>query len=249
MKREQCGLTLISLIITIVVMLILVATSYQMIVGNNGLINRTTKTVDNWNKDAVLQEIKDQLVKKLIKSPDGTISVSDIETTVNTTVEGKEYEGIIVYDVDSKSIKINGDKYTTIKIEDWLDNIEIADVSRNVCTFKGKKPSEINYFSFENAQYGSGSIMYGDEKLNDNFKIGSSQAIKFTTENSKSLLKIATTAKSGSKLEISSDKGFKKIESIETEGRVYTINLEDSATYTMKWAGGQIYLYYLEVCE
>ena len=55
MFKQEKGVTLVALIITIIVLLILAGVSFAVILGDNGILNRAQKSGEVWN-DAVANE-------------------------------------------------------------------------------------------------------------------------------------------------------------------------------------------------
>ena len=57
MIKENRGVTLIALVITIIVFLILAIASFNLVVGDNGIFGQTTNVADNTNEGVVLEQL------------------------------------------------------------------------------------------------------------------------------------------------------------------------------------------------
>ena len=56
--KQNNGLTLIALVITIIVLLILAGVSLALTIGNNGILSRATTVESTYNQSEVLEELK-----------------------------------------------------------------------------------------------------------------------------------------------------------------------------------------------
>ena len=56
--KNQKGITLVALVITIIVLLILAGVSISLVVGNNGVLTNATKAVSTNNEAAAEQDVK-----------------------------------------------------------------------------------------------------------------------------------------------------------------------------------------------
>jgi len=56
MKKEEKGITLIALVVTIIVLLILARIAISLTIGNNGLFSRAQNAVDVWNEATKKEE-------------------------------------------------------------------------------------------------------------------------------------------------------------------------------------------------
>ena len=80
--RSNKGLTLISLVVTIVVMLILVGVTIR-VTTNTGLIDKTQDAADNWNNNETIEKLSQKITKMAINSTDGSIDYSDIKKEID----------------------------------------------------------------------------------------------------------------------------------------------------------------------
>ena len=64
--KENKGLTLIALVITIIILLILAGVSLNMIIGENGILTKATTVEQSYNKGEVLEEINVMITEKYL---------------------------------------------------------------------------------------------------------------------------------------------------------------------------------------
>ena len=93
--KNQKGITLIALVITIIVLLILAGVSIAMLTGPNGLLTRAEEgqisSVEGRVRDAVAAAVSDARIRKYQGSADigsatGNITFADIETELRATM-------------------------------------------------------------------------------------------------------------------------------------------------------------------
>ena len=105
-KRNQRGITLIALVITIIVLLILAGVSIQILVGENGLIIRTINTKEIVESSEVLDNLKMEVAASY-----------DNGSNINTQTLAKnlsEIEGIKYINDQSEEVAITDN--TEIKL-------------------------------------------------------------------------------------------------------------------------------------
>ncbi|MBP3256346.1 MAG: hypothetical protein J6M60_07705 [Clostridia bacterium] len=56
MLKEQKGITLVALVITIIVLIILAGISITMVLGEDGLINKSKRGADNYSRAAAAEQ-------------------------------------------------------------------------------------------------------------------------------------------------------------------------------------------------
>lgn len=83
--KNQKGITLIALVITIIVLLILAGVTIAMLTGENGILNKATTAVNN-TTDAELKEAVRLAVATNITNNDGSFVVTD-ETALKKEIE------------------------------------------------------------------------------------------------------------------------------------------------------------------
>ena len=83
-KKENKGITLIALVITIIVLLILPGVSIAMLTGDNGILTRARDAVDSTANaevvDKVNMAIQGAYIKHVSNNTDGQMPVSDVIT-------------------------------------------------------------------------------------------------------------------------------------------------------------------------
>ena len=132
MLKNQKGITLIALVITIIVLLILAGVSIAMLTGPNGLLTRAEEgqisSVEGRVRDAVATAVSDARIRKYqgsydIGSATGNITFNDIKDelakTIGTdfTIAAKsEGNGFTVVDANGKKT-LNGKTMTVTMTE------------------------------------------------------------------------------------------------------------------------------------
>lgn len=121
--KQNKGLTLIALVITIIVLLILAGVSIVLTLGENGIISRATTVESTYNQSEVLEELKTLTAEKYLAVYNETLG-KDIETKYNTDILLRDFfdteKDIIDYNT---SIDENGYRYYLIKIDSLKRNI------------------------------------------------------------------------------------------------------------------------------
>ena len=132
MLKNQKGITLIALVITIIVLLILAGVSIAMLTGPNGLLTRAEEgqisSVEGRVRDAVATAVSEARIRKYQGSDDigsatGNITFNDIkdelEKTIGTDftiVEKSSKDGFTVVDAEGKKT-LNGKTMTVTMTE------------------------------------------------------------------------------------------------------------------------------------
>lgn len=104
--KNQKGITLVALVITIVVLLILAGVTISMVMGDNGVLNNSQKAKDNSAKgsaeDALSTALGSVSTEYYANNVGGSIS-DDLATKLETSAPGYTY----FYDAtDSTNIKV-----------------------------------------------------------------------------------------------------------------------------------------------
>ena len=81
--KENKGITLIALIVTIIVLIILAGISVNLLLGENGLIQRAKDAKVVQEEADVITRIKLDILAKQIEN-EGSLSASDIESILDT---------------------------------------------------------------------------------------------------------------------------------------------------------------------
>ena len=79
MLKQKRGITLIALIITIVILLVLAAVTINMVLGENGIFNKTKMSVEKYKEASLLEETRLALTElQLGMLTDKTINASSM---------------------------------------------------------------------------------------------------------------------------------------------------------------------------
>lgn len=90
-NRQNKGITLIALVVTIIVLLILAGTSINMIVGDNSIIGSTKKAKKAYDTASIIERIQLEIIGSQNKS--GFLNASDISSNIKKSINGVEIEG------------------------------------------------------------------------------------------------------------------------------------------------------------
>lgn len=120
--KNQKGITLIALVITIIVLLILAGVTIAMLTGKNGILNKATGAVSETEKATAEEAIKMEVYNN-IATNEGTFNLTtftnittnsdytynveewgenNTKTTKDVTVTGKDSKAIGTWSVDNK---------------------------------------------------------------------------------------------------------------------------------------------------
>ena len=99
--EKNKGLTLISLVITIIILLILAGVSINLIIGDNGILARATNVEVTFNKSEVIEEINILATEKYLDAYNKASAAADVAnlsdyynpTKVIYFLQGKDDEG------------------------------------------------------------------------------------------------------------------------------------------------------------
>ena len=113
-KNNASGVTLISLVVTIIILIILAGISITALIGNNGLINRTNKNSREYEIRMISEEILVDIGYVELQNK-GQVSKENLEKVL-------EKQGEVIYDDDEKPIGvITEEKGYEILLEDIWD--------------------------------------------------------------------------------------------------------------------------------
>ena len=104
--KQNKGITLIALVITIVVMLILAGVSISMLFGSNGIINRAKEAKEASEKQSIIENIKFDIATKQTKNL-GSIDEDEFLEILNKYGTISEDENIITTSKGNYQIKIS----------------------------------------------------------------------------------------------------------------------------------------------
>lgn len=115
--RENRGITLVALVITIVLILIVVGISITNFLGSNKISNKNNKISElNMMQHAILERYtKAQLTKETL--PGISIDIKEVQLIINE-----------MNSISNENIQLKGTEYKKLSTED-LDNLGISNVS------------------------------------------------------------------------------------------------------------------------
>lgn len=90
MDTKKNGITLVALVITIIVLLILAGVSISLVIGDNGIVSKTTKA----KRDTVLEQAKEQIrlsIEAAQVDGEGSIYYDDLVTELNNQIGAGNY--------------------------------------------------------------------------------------------------------------------------------------------------------------
>ena len=101
MKRKESGLTLLSLVVAVVVMLILAGIAIRLGIGENGLISRTMNTVDKYQNTSEIEQAQlNEFVDDFNEILNGEIGTGEEDTSIkdrpNITISDWNEDGGLV---------------------------------------------------------------------------------------------------------------------------------------------------------
>ena len=122
MIKNNKGITLIALVITIIVLLILAGVSIAMLTGKNGILNQASRAGDETNRAEVLErvnmELNGQLANAMAGDPFDTVAKIEGNLGLDTDKKINGYKVI----VNSTSTAYNTSNTVTITIEKPSDD-------------------------------------------------------------------------------------------------------------------------------
>ena len=132
--RNQKGITLIALVITIIVLLILAGVSIAMLTGDNGLLTRATESSSETDLADVLERVNMELEAQLTNAMTGEAfdSAGTIQSNINNGLTGTDY-AVTVTVADEGGATTNAGSYNTGNIV----TIEITTAPSGVTTEEG----------------------------------------------------------------------------------------------------------------
>ena len=118
MKKKQKGITLISLMVTIIVILILAGISIATFTGNDGVFNQTNNSITSAEKESIIIKIQTEIYKSRLNN--GEINITKLNNYLskipklmynggNLNETNKFTELPVEIEVNGYSITINED--------------------------------------------------------------------------------------------------------------------------------------------
>ena len=115
--RNQRGITLIALVITIIVLLILAGVSIAMLTGDNGILTRATEASSETDLAEVLERVNMELNAQLTNAmaEDAFDAAATIQNNINNGISGTDYS-VAVTVANSEGATTNAAVYNTSNI-------------------------------------------------------------------------------------------------------------------------------------
>ena len=139
--RNQKGITLIALVITIIVLLILAGVSIAMLTGQNGILTRASDSQVATNDAEVIEKVNMELSAQLANAMSGKAfdDQSKVQGNLNDMPDGYT----VTATVDNEG-STNADKSVTISINKPADSeIEVVEGSVTYNSTEGWKMSPV----------------------------------------------------------------------------------------------------------
>ena len=115
MQKNNKGITLIALVVTIIVMIILASITITAITGEKSTINQTTETSENAQRESIIEKIEADLLQEKMKT--GNMPTKD---DLKTIIQENGYnEGTL--EEDSFITKDGGYKIEYNEIIGWAE--------------------------------------------------------------------------------------------------------------------------------
>jgi len=149
-KKSNEGITLISLVVTIIILIILAAVSINLVLGQNGLITRTQTSGREYEKAGIIETIRNDIyvkqIDKLKNGQDGKLTESELNAILkghgdvngeNFAPTGKNYE-IPIVEIYNEGFATEKDKTVAdIQGEKVTENTVVEDEYGNKITVPG----------------------------------------------------------------------------------------------------------------
>ena len=105
--KENKGITLIALVITIIVLLILAGVSLRLVAGNEGILNRAESAVSKSNTESLKEEIELAISELRIAYYEDKEEFSSADAYIRSKLNGKKIPSGTV-ELDGDNLKIDG---------------------------------------------------------------------------------------------------------------------------------------------
>ena len=119
--KNEKGITLVALVITIIVLLILAGVTLSMVMGDSGIFGKANSAKEKTKLSNAEEIIKLAVLENKVNKASGDTALSDDELKAEITKKLTE-QG---YTVDGSNVNYDGDK--AIDIEDYLDKENSSD--------------------------------------------------------------------------------------------------------------------------
>lgn len=122
--KHNKGITLIALVITIIVLLILAGIAIAALTGENGLLERASKTKEETTKAEAIEKARIDIIDQVAANKGDKITVVQLKMILNRYFDNSDVNSITDFTSDNKVIKIK-DEVFTVKLSDIVKGIDI----------------------------------------------------------------------------------------------------------------------------
>ena len=135
-NRQNKGITLIALVITIIVLLILAGVTVNTLVGENGIINRTITAREETKKAEYIERARldliDSIIEKSVAGENKEIGTDDLKTQLKKNFTEESVESAL-----EEKGKINDEEYrkTTKLIAEDGTEVALYDLLKEITVF------------------------------------------------------------------------------------------------------------------
>ncbi len=115
--KENRGITLIALVITIIVLLILAGVSLRLVAGNEGILNRAEKAVSKSNTESLKEEIELAISELRIAYYEDKETFASADEYIQNKLNGKDIpSGTIIFAQDTGEVRLKDKEGTDSKV-------------------------------------------------------------------------------------------------------------------------------------
>ena len=130
-RREENGITLVALVVTIIVLIILAGVTLNIVLDNDGIINKAKQAADDYkNAQRGEQEMLGE-IEGYIEYAGKTVQIPEGYTKSQITTEDEVAEGLVIYEIPegatlnwTEEVDENGKNQSTITIGESTTNLQ-----------------------------------------------------------------------------------------------------------------------------
>lgn len=142
-KKEEIGITLVALVVTIVVLLILAGVSISLVLGNNGIVTKAREARDLYSLSGKKEKL-DMVVQASMISSEG-INLNELKENIkeqipDAVVDGNSFPVIVDLGDEKVSISKDGNLQSCVKsVKLKVNNKEQEITEKNVADYYGRE--------------------------------------------------------------------------------------------------------------
>lgn len=143
-KRNEMGITMVALVVTIVVLLILAGVSISLVLGNNGLITKAKEAKEMYESSSKKEKIG-MAVQACMINNSKEIKLDDLKESIknqvpDAVIDGNSFPVIVDLESEKVSIDKSGNVKTCVKsVKLKIDNKEQEITEKNVADYYGRE--------------------------------------------------------------------------------------------------------------